>query len=123
MITAELHAAATASDAAVAAATLPSCHRGMGAGGRVAAPKAHLIVMYIFYRAAAIALCATAELRAAATAAYAAVAAAPLPSCRRGMGAGGRVAAPKAHLIVMYIFYSPLKNMVGYKFSLSSPPR
>ena len=27
------------------------------------------------------------------------------------------------HLIVMYIFYSPLKNMVGYKFSLSSPPR
>ncbi len=70
-----------------------------------------------------LALCATAELRAAATAAYPAVAAALLPSCRRGMGAGGRVAAPKAHLIVIYIFYSPLKNMVGYKFSLSSPPR
>jgi len=28
----------------------------------------------------------------------------------------------ETHLIVVYIFYSPLKNMVGYKFSLSSPP-
>jgi hypothetical protein len=65
----------------------------------------------------------TTELHAATTASDAGVAATPLPSCHRGMGAGGRVVVPKAHLIVMYIFYSPLKNMVGYKFSLSSPPR
>jgi len=29
----------------------------------------------------------------------------------------------ETHLIAVYIFYSPLKNMVGYKFSLSRPPR
>ena len=38
---------------------------------------------------------------------------------------GHRVTGGSAetHLIDVYIFYSPLKNMVGYKFSLSSPPR
>ena len=29
----------------------------------------------------------------------------------------------ETHLIVMYLFYSPLKNMIGQKFSLSGPPR
>ena len=29
----------------------------------------------------------------------------------------------ETHLIVVYLFYSPLKNMIGQKFSLSGPPR
>jgi len=37
---------------------------------------------------------------------------------RRMMGGSA-----ETHLIVVYIFYSPLKNMVGYKLSLSRPPR
>jgi hypothetical protein len=37
------------------------------------------------------------------------------------MGAGWRGVALK--LIVVYLFYSPLKNMIGQKFSLSGPPR
>ena len=28
----------------------------------------------------------------------------------------------ETHLIVVYLFYSPLKNMIGQKFSLSGPP-
>jgi hypothetical protein len=28
----------------------------------------------------------------------------------------------ETHLIVVYLFYSPLKNMIGQKFSLYGPP-
>jgi hypothetical protein len=40
-----------------------------------------------------------------------------------GMGAGGWGAALKANLIVMYLFYSPLKNMIGKKISFSALPQ
>jgi hypothetical protein len=29
----------------------------------------------------------------------------------------------ESHLIVVYLFYSPLKNMIGQKISLSALPR